>query len=94
MNHACRKHFVYEAGGEGHCEICEKEYFFTELGISAREIIDIGGYNTPEKNGSVPKGDVDMIQYLYDIEIKHLQKKIKQLSKFAANQSLQSIKYR
>ena len=74
MNHKCKNWFVNLAGGEVYCDICGKENFFKDIGITAQEIIDAGGYNTIDKDGKIPQHDIEMIEYFYQCEIKVLKK--------------------
>ena len=62
MNHKCKNNWINVAGGTVLCEICEKEYFFTELKITAKEIIHAGGYDTIDDDG-IPEHDLEMIQF-------------------------------
>lgn len=67
MNHKCKNHWINLAGGLVSCDLCGKEYFFTELGITAKEIIHAGGYDTIESDG-IPQHDMEMIQYFHKME--------------------------
>jgi hypothetical protein len=67
MSHECVKHWINIAGGMVACDECGKEYFFTKLGITAKEIIHAGGYDTIEKNG-IPQHDIEMIQFFIQAE--------------------------
>lgn len=51
------------------CEKCGDETFFTELGISAEEIISAGGYNQLEKDGTIPDHDLEMIAFFKKCEV-------------------------
>ena len=74
MNHYCQNFWINIAGGEVHCECCHKDSFFTDLGISAEEIISAGGYDELEKDGSIPEHDLGMIQYFYECEKEFLER--------------------
>ena len=63
INPCCKDNWVNMAGGMVACEECGNEYFFTELGISADEIISSGGYDEPDKDGAVPEHDQEMIRF-------------------------------
>ena len=67
MNHKCKNNWINIAGGQVVCEICGKEYFFTELKITSKEIIHAGSYDLIESNG-IPTHDMDMIQYFRKCE--------------------------
>ena len=68
MNHKCKNWWVNHAGGMVICDICGKDYFFTELGITAKEIIHSGGYDTIDENG-IPQHDQEMIQFFRESEL-------------------------
>lgn len=67
MNHKCINFWINVAGGIVYCDFCGKEYFFTDLGITAKEIIHVGGYDTIDENG-IPKHDMEMIQFFKEQE--------------------------
>lgn len=70
MNSCCKDNWINIAGGEVGCEVCGNETFFTDLGISAQEIISVGGYDEPEKDGSIPTHDLEMIAFFKECEEK------------------------
>jgi hypothetical protein len=67
MNHKCKNWWYNIAGGQVCCDICGEEYFFTELGITAKEITHAGGYDTIDDDG-IPEHDLDMIQFFIKAE--------------------------
>ena len=71
MNHKCKNWWFNDHGGMVICDICSKSYFFTELGITAKEIIHAGGYDTIDSDG-IPQHDIEMIQFFVESEKKNL----------------------
>ncbi len=72
MKHKCKNSFINDCGGEIHCDVCGSSGFFTEFGITAKALINSGGYNEPDKDGKITEHDVEMIEYFYQCEIDHL----------------------
>lgn len=66
-NPCCKENWVNIAGGQVACDICGDGYFFTELGITSKEIIHAGGYDTIDHEG-IPQHDLEMIQFLIKAE--------------------------
>lgn len=77
MNHKCKNWFINACGGEVYCDVCGNSGFFTEFGITAKDLINEGGYNDPDKDGTIPEHDVEMIEHFYQCEIDHLKKESK-----------------
>ena len=69
MNHKCKNWWFNVAGGEVCCNICGQEYFFTKLGITAKEIIHAGEYDLLDEKG-IPDHDLEMIQFFKKSEDK------------------------
>ena len=55
MKHKCKNSFINDCGGEIHCDVCGSSGFFTEFGITAKALINSGGYNEPDKDGKIIK---------------------------------------
>jgi hypothetical protein len=67
-NPCCKDNWINIAGGEVSCEKCGDETFFTDLGITAAEIISAGGYDEPQKDGTIPDHDLEMIEFFKKCE--------------------------
>ena len=74
MNHKCKNFWFNVAGGEVCCDLCGEEYFFTDLGITAYEIIHAGGYDTIDETG-IPEHDQGMIKFFVECEQEYLERK-------------------
>lgn len=74
INKCCKDNWINVAGGVVCCEECGEENFFTDLGITADEIISAGGYNHPDPDGTIPQHDVEMMQFFYQQEKEKIEK--------------------
>ena len=72
MNWCCKDNWVNIAGGMLGCDRCGDQTFFIELGVSAKEVIHAGGYDTIDEDG-IPQHDIEMIQFLMDTEKKAME---------------------
>ncbi len=91
MNHNCKNWWVNLAGGQVYCDMCGEEYFFTDLGIKAKEIIHSGEYDLIDENG-IPEHDLEMIQFFKEQEEEKKSKKLKVFEKLSGKKQRLWIK--
>lgn len=73
MTHNCNDHTIYGAAGFFTCEECGKEFFFTDLGLKAKDLEQYYEFwNNPEDPNY--ENDKEMMEYLRKKELEVIKK--------------------
>ena len=67
IDHNCNDYTIYKAGGYFSCEHCGEEYFFTELGLKAKDLEQYYEYWNNPKDVNY-ENDKDMMEWLKKCE--------------------------